>query len=285
MAQKKVVELPLERRRSFVDQTNDEITIGRQCELLGVSRSGYYYEPIPESEDNLKLMELIDKIYMDLPFYGRRRICEVLRKDYHLKVNPKRVRRLMQVMRLEAIYPKPDLSKSNQKHKKYKYLLKNVTVDRVDQVWSADITYIPMKGGYVYLVAVMDWFSRKVLGWKLSNSLDGSFCNELLAECLDNNQPEIFNTDQGVQFTAEGFVGQLLEKGVQVSMDGKGRALDNVFIERVWRSLKYENIYIHRYEEVKELLKGLDRYFKFYNQKRRHQSLENRVPDEVYRSG
>jgi putative transposase len=250
--------------------------------LLGLSRSGLYYEPVGESTENLRLMRRIDEQYTACPFYGSRRMTEWLIQQGE-EVNRKRVRRLMRVMGLEAIYPKPRLSTPGKGHKVYPYLLRGVKVERPDQVWSADITYVPMTSGFMYLAAVIDWFSRYVVAWRLSNTLDGSFCLEMLEEALRSGKPEVFNTDQGVQFTAAAFTGRLESAGVAVSMDGRGRALDNVFVERLWRSAKYENIYIRDYEAVRQLHWGLGRYFGFYNDERLHQSLGYRTPAAVYR--
>ena len=265
----------------MLEWTHPHLSIRRQCELLGISRSGVYYEPGSESEENLELMRLIDEEFLRHPFYGRRRMQAWLASQGRV-VNKKRVGRLMRLMGLEAIYPKPRLRGSNTKHRKFPYLLREVAIDRVDQVWSADITYVPMRKGFMYLAATIDWYRRKVLGWRLSNTLDGSFVNTMLAECLATGRPEVFNTDQGVQFTAEGFIRQLESAGVAISMDGKGRCLDNVFVERLWRSVKYEDIYIHRYEDVKSLEQGLGKYFRYDNEERFHQSLEYGFPAEVY---
>ena len=242
-----------------------------------------YYEHRCESAENLELMRLIDEEFLRHPFYGRRRIQAWLESQGRV-VNAKRVGRLMRLMGLEAIYPKPRLSAGNAKHRKFPYLLRGVPIERVDQVWSADITYVPMRKGFMYLAATIDWYRRKVLGWRLSNTLDGSFVNAMLAECLAAGRPEVFNTDQGVPFTAAGLIGQLESAGVAISMDGKGRCLDNVFVERLWRSVKYENIYLYRYEDVKSLEQGLEKYFRYYNEERFHQSLEYGFPAEVYAS-
>jgi putative transposase len=250
--------------------------------LLGLSRSSLYYEPGGETAENLRLMRLIDEQYTACPFYGSRRMTEWLTQQGE-EVNRKRVQRLMRVMGLEAIYPKPRLSAAGRGHKVYPYLLRGVTIERADQVWSADITYVPMTSGFMYLAAVLDWYSRYVIAWKLSNTLDGSFCTEMLEEALRGGRPEVFNTDQGVQFTAAAFTGKLEAAGVAVSMDGRGRALDNVFVERLWRSVKYEDIYLRGYEAVPELSRGLGRYFAFYNDERLHQSLDYRTPAAVYR--
>lgn len=254
----------------------------RQCELLGLSRSSLYYEPGGEVAEDLRLMRLIDEQYTARPFYGSRRMTVWLNEQGE-EVNRKRVQRLMRVMGLEAIYPKPRLSLAGKGHRIYPYLLRGVTVERRDQVWSTDITYVPMPSGFMYLAAVIDWFSRYVIAWRLSNTLDGSFCLEMLEEALRAGRPEVFNTDQGVQFTAAAFSGRLESAGVAVSMDGRGRALDNVFVERLWRSVKYEDIYIQGYDTVPGLHRGLARYFAFYNDERPHQSLDYRTPAAVYR--
>jgi len=266
----------------LVEVNHPELSVRRQCELLGLARSTFYYEPTGETPENLRLMRLIDELYTGCPFYGSRKITEELTRRGE-EVNRKRVQRLMREMGLEAIYPKPRLSAAGRGHKIYPYLLRGVRIERPDQVWSADITYVPLPSGFMYLAAVLDWYSRYVLAWRLSNTLDGAFCLEMLEEALKGGRPEVFNTDQGVQFTAEAFTGKLLAAGVAVSMDGRGRALDNVFVERLWRAVKYEDIYIRGYETVAELLQGLARYFAFYNQERLHQSLGYETPAEVYR--
>jgi putative transposase len=258
------------------------LSVRRQCELLGLSRSSLYYEPGGEAAEDLRLMRLIDEQYTACPFYGSRRMTAWL-VERGEGVNRKRVRRLMRVMGLEAIYPKPRLSTAGKGHRIYPYLLRGVKVERVDQVWSTDITYVPMPSGFMYLAAVIDWCSRYVIAWRLSNTLDGSFCLEMLEDALRAGKPEVFNTDQGVQFTAAAFTGRLESAGVAVSMDGRGRALDNVFVERLWRSVKYEDIYIRGYEAVPDLHRGLGRYFAFYNDERLHQSLGYRTPATVYR--
>ena len=250
--------------------------------MLGLSRSSLYYEPGGEAAEDLRLMRRIDEQYTACPFYGSRRITAWLVQQGE-EVNRKRVRRLMRVMGLEAIYPKPRLSAAGRGHKIYPYLLRGVKIERPDQVWSADITYVPMPSGFMYLAAVIDWYSRYVITWRSSNTLDGAFCTEMLEEALRSGCPEVFNTDQGVQFTAEAFTGRLLSAGAAVSMDGRGRALDNVFVERLWRSVKYEDIYIKCYDAVLGLYRGLGRYFAFYNDERLHQSLDYRTPVAVYR--
>jgi putative transposase len=258
------------------------LSVRRQCELLGLSRSSLYYEPTGQGAEDLRLMRLIDEVYTARPFYGSRRMTIRLNQQGE-GVNRKRVRRLMRVMGLEAIYPKPRLSLAGKGHRIYPYRLRGVTVERRDQVWSTDITYVPMTSGFMYLAAVIDWYSRYVIAWRLSNTLDGSFCLEMLEEALRSGKPEVFNTGQGVQFTAAGFTGRLESAGVAVSMDGRGRALDNVFVERLWRSVKYEDIYIQGYDTVPGLHRGLANYFAFYNDERPHQSLGYRTPAAVYR--
>ena len=267
--------------RSLIDADSAQLSVRRQCELLGLSRSSLYYEALAETETNLCLMRLIDEQYMATPFYGSRRMAVWLTHEGHA-VNRKRVQRLMQLMDLEAIYPKPRLSLANKEHRKFPYLLGGLSVDRVNQVWSTDITYVPMSRGFMYLVAVIDWHSRYVLSWGLSNSLESSFCIEVLESALELGCPEIFNTDQGVQFTNRIFTGRLEEAGVAISMDGRGRALDNVFVERLWWSVKHEHVYRHDHQTVVSLYQGLDTYLEFLNRKRRHQSLAYATPWDVY---
>ena len=273
-----------EHERTLIEVGHPALSVRRQCELLGLSRSSLYYEPAGETVENLRLMRRIDEQYTARPFYGSRRMTRWLIERGE-EVNRKRVQRLMRAMGLEAIYPKPRLSLAGKGHRIYPYLLRGVTVERRDQVWSTDITYVPMPSGFMYLAAVIDWFSRYVIAWRLSNTLDGAFCTEMLEEALRSGKPEVFNTDQGVQFTAEAFTGRLESAGVAVSMDGRGRALDNVFVERLWRTVKYEDIYIRGYEAVPELHRGLGRYFGFYNDERPHQSLGYRTPAAVYHRG
>jgi putative transposase len=283
-------------RRRKINARYRKISIRRQCKLLGLSRSSYYYRPrfmprtlknrllpVLETKKNLRLMKRIDELYMAHPFYGSRNMTVVLKREGH-RVNRKRIQRLMRLMGIQAIYPKPRLSIGGKDHKIYPYLLKNLTIDRVDQVWCADITYIRLAHGFVYLVAIMDWYSRRVLSWRLSNTLDTEFCLEALEEALEHGKPEIFNTDQGCQFTSESFTGRLKKAGIQISMDGRGRVFDNILIERLWRTLKYQDIYIKDYKTVMELSVGLDAYFQFYNNEKPHQSLENRTPSMVYYS-
>lgn len=254
----------------------------RQCELLGLNRSSLYYEPAVETAENLRLMRRIDEQYTACPFYGSRRMAAWLVHQGEV-VNRKRVQRLMRLMGLEAIYPKPRLSAAGRGHRIYPYLLRDVRIERPDQVWSADITYVPLTVGFMYLAATIDWYSRYVIAWRLSNTLDGAFCLDMLEEALSRGRPEVFNTDQGVQFTAAAWTGRLESAGVAVSMDGRGRCLDNVFVERLWRSVKYEDIYLRGYEGVPELERGLGHYFPFYNEERLHQALDYQTPGSVYR--
>ena len=260
------------------------MSVRRQCQLLGLCRSGLYYQPAQETAENLRLMQLLDQEYTAHPFLGSRRLTKWL-IDQGAMVNRKRVQRLMRRMGLEAIYPKPKLSAASRGHRIYPYLLRNVSIDRPDQVWSTDITYVPLASGFMYLAAILDWFSRYVIAWRLSNTLDGSFCLEMLEEALSQGRPKVFNTDQGVQFTAQAWTGLLESAGVAVSMDGRGRYLDNVFVERLWRTVKYEDIYLWRYETVAQLQRGLGRYFPYYNEARLHQALDYRTPARVYQEG
>jgi putative transposase len=255
--------------------------VRRQCELLGLSRSSLYYQPAPETPEDLRLMRLLDEEYTAHPFLGSRRLTRWLMEQGEA-VNRKRVQRLLRLMGLEAVYPKPRLSAARRGHRIYPYLLRGISIERPDQVWSTDITYVPLACGFMYLAAIIDWYSRYVLTWRLSNTLDGSFCLEMLDEALSRGRPEVFNTDQGVQFTAQAWTSRLESAGVAVSMDGRGRCLDNVFVERLWRSVKYEDIYLHGYETVPQLQQGLGRYFRYYNEARFHQSLAYRTPAVVY---
>jgi putative transposase len=273
-----------ERRRELVDLDHGEISLRRQCELLGVNRSGLYYQPRGESPESLKLMRLIDEEYTERPFYGSRKMMRWL-WDQGYQVGRHRVRRLMQLMGLEAIYPKPKLSQPGPGHRIYPYLLKGVAITRVNQVWSTDITYIRMAEGFVYLVAVMDWFSRFVLSWALSLSMEADFCLEALDRALRRGRPEVFNSDQGSQFTSDKFTGILAKRGVAISMDGRGRCLDNIFIERLWRSLKYEEVYLRDYARVPDAQTGIANWFRFYNHQRSHQSLDYKTPAAVFRAG
>jgi putative transposase len=264
-----------------VERGHPEISVRRQCDLLGVNRAGLYYQPAGESEENLMLMRLIDEQYTRRPIYGSRRLVAWLRGQGH-GVNRKRVARLMEGMGIQAIYPKPRLSQPGEGHKIYPYLLEGVEVTRVNQVWSTDITYIRMDGGFVYLVAVMDWFSRFVLSWALSVTMEVGFCMEALQRAFRRGRPEIFNSDQGSQFTSDQFTGALQARGIAVSMDGRGRCFDNIFIERLWRSLKYEEVYLRDYTLVPEARAGIGNWFQFYNHERLHQSLGYRTPAGLY---
>ena len=262
---------------------HDTLSIVRQCQLLGLPRSTCYYRGAGESEKNLELMRLLDEQYMQTPFYGSRRMAWWLQEQGY-NVNRKRTQRLLRLMGLEAVYPRPRTSDPNLEHRIYPYLLRNVAISQVNQVWSADITYIPMSRGFMYLVAILDWHSRYVVAWRLSNSLDSDFCVEALQAALAVGQPQIFNTDQGCQFTSRAFTSVLEQRQIAISMDGRGRALDNVFIERLWWSVKYEDVYLRSYETVLELEAGLAAYFEFYCRRRPHSSLKNRKPWEVYSS-
>jgi putative transposase len=259
----------------------DELSVVRQCALLDLPRSSFYYAPAPTREEDLTLMRLLDEEYTARPFYGSRRMRVALQRAGHI-VNRKHVQRLMRLMGLEAVGPKPRLSVAQPGHRVYPYLLRHVPIVRVDQVWSTDITYVRLRHGFVYLVAILDWFSRYVLAWELSVTVDGQFCLDALETALSQRTPEIFNTDQGSQFTATVFTDRITAAGAQISMDGRGRALDNVFVERLWRSVKYEEVYLKDYVSVSDARTQLTRYFRFYNHERPHQSLAYRTPARVY---
>jgi putative transposase len=264
-----------------IDKTHP-LPLARQARLLDLSRSSLYYQPVPASEVDLMLMAAIDLIHLELPFYGARRMKDELREK-GFAVGRDHVSTLMRTMDMVALYPKRKLSDPHPGHRISPYLLRGKNINRAGQVWCADVTYLPMSRGFCYLVAIMDWASRRVLSWRLSNTLEASFCTEALEEALDRyDAPEIFNTDQGSQFTSEGFTGILRSHSVAISMDGRGRWMDNVFIERLWRSVKYEEVYLKGYENIPEARKELTAYFDFYNKRRRHQGLENRTPDDVY---
>jgi putative transposase len=273
--------LSLEQKRALINPLDTAFSVNQQCGLLGLARSSYYYEPQPESEYNLELMRLIDEQYLRRPFYGSRRMREWLKTQGH-KVCRDRVRRLMRLMEIEAIYPRPRLSIRDKAHCLYPYLLRDLTIDHPDQVWAADITYIRLRKGFAYLVAIMDWYSRYVLSWELSLTLETDFCVAALNRALNGKSPEIFNTDQGSQFTSEEFTGRLKEAGIRISMDGRGRIFDNIMIERLWRSVKYEEVYVKDYEDCLEARKGLSEHFLFYNHERPHQTLGYIPPVEVY---
>jgi len=257
------------------------MSVVRQCGLLNLARSTFYYQPVGENAYNLGLMRLIDEQFTKRPFYGVARMTASLRAMGH-GVNPKRVRRLMRVIGLEAIYPKPRLSANGPDHKVYPYLLKEVTVTRPDQAWATDITYVRLTHGFVYLVAILDWYSRYVVSWELSTTLDSGFCLEALRKALRISKPEIFNTDQGPQFTSLDFTKLLESAGIKVSMDGRGRVYDNIFVERLWRSVKYEEVYLHDYQTVAEARMHLSAYFEFYNNERPHEALDYRTPHEIF---
>ena len=266
-----------------MEPTHEQITIERQCELLGLTRSMWYYQPKAEDPEDLCLMNLMDEQFLKTPFFGVLRMTEWLKKKLKEPINPKRVRRLLRKMGLMAVYPKPNLSKPTPGHKIYPYLLRGLEITRPNQVWSTDITYIRLAGGFVYLVAIIDWHSRYVLSWGVSVTLESGFCLEALDEAIRlYGKPDIFNSDQGCQFTSTEFTDRLKAEGIRISMDGRGRALDNIFIERLWRSVKYEEVYLHDYVTVPEAILGLKKYFLFYNSERQHQSLDYQTPQEVY---
>ncbi len=273
----------VDQKRAAIEPQHPAISVARQCELLGLCRASYYYRPVAVSAEELQLLRRLDEQYTRTPFYGVRRMTAVLRQEGH-DVNPKRVRRLLRRLGLWALGPRPGTSRPAPEHRVYPYLLRGIAIERVNQVWSSDITYIRLRRGFAYLAAVMDWHSRYVLSWALSNSLEVGFCLEVLEAALARGRPEIFNSDQGSQFTSPAFTGRLLSAGVRISMDGRGRALDNVFVERLWRSVKYEEVYLHDYEGMSEAQRGLGRYFPFYNEQRPHQALGYRTPGTVYGS-
>lgn len=271
-------------KRAMIEPGHPSIPVSRQCRLLGFSRSGYYYQSHGESQENIRLMHRIDELFTQYPFYGIEKMTAHLRRLGH-PVNVKRVRRLMRKMGLEAIYPKPNLSRRHPEHRVYPYLLRGLDITHPNQVWCTDITYIRLKSGFVYLVAVMDWFSRYVLSWELSVSLDTEFCLNALDRALEQARPEIFNSDQGSQFTSQAFTDRLLSAGIAVSMDGRGRVFDNIFIERLWRTVKYDKVYLSDWRQVGEARSGVDEYFKFYNLERPHKSLNDATPAEVHYNG
>ena len=288
MAEKKdwPFKLSVKEKKAMIDSDHPILSISRQCELINLSRASYYraidVDKGKETPENLELMRLIDEEYTRHPFYGSRKLRDYLRHQGY-SVNRKRIQRLMRIMGLVSVAPKPNTSKRNKKHKIYPYLLRDLVIDKSNQVWCTDITYIRMQGGFVYLVAIMDWHSRKVLSWELSNTMDDDFCVSALESAIRcYGVPEIFNTDQGAQFTSNDFIAVLKENTIKISMDGKGRWMDNVFIERLWRSVKYEEVYLKEYKTVSALKNGLERYFRFYNDERFHQSLDSKTPSEVY---
>ena len=271
-------------RRDMIDRGHSSVSVSRQCELLDISRSSVYYSPVQDGEYELEAMGLIDRQYLQTPFYGSRKMTASLRRQGH-RVNRKRVQRLMRQMGIEAIYRRPNTSRPDSRHKVYPYLLRGFQIDKVNQVWATDITYIPMACGFMYLVCIMDWHSRNVLSWRLSNTLEADFCVDALEEALSYDVPGIFNTDQGSQFTSEAFTSVLLNRGVQISMDSAGSYMDNVFVERLWRSVKYEEVYLKAYESVAEARAGLRAYLRFYNSERPHQALDYRTPAQVFEEG
>jgi putative transposase len=277
---KKNLALSHKEKLLLIDNLNSELSISHQADLIGISRSSLYYEPVVDEYD-LVLKRLIDEQYTLTPFYGSRRMKVILRRNEH-EVNRKHVQRLMREMGLEAIYPKPHLSQAHPDHKIFPYLLRDIGIDRKDKVWASDITYIPLSRGFMYLVAIMDWWSRYVLAWEMSTSLDASFCLTALEKALQFGKPEIFNTDQGSQFTSNVFTGMLNDNGILISMDGRGRCMDNIFTERLWRTVKYEDVYLRHYGSVPEGRQGINNYFGFYNDDRPHQSLGYQTPAEVY---
>jgi putative transposase len=272
----------VEVKRSWIELGHPTLSARRQCELLSLSRSCWHYRPAAESAENLRLMRLIDEQYLRRPYFGSRRMALWLNEQRE-QVNRKRVQRLMRLMGIEAIYPRPRTTQRNAKHRVFPYLLRDVAIERPNHVWSSDITYVPMPRGFMYLTAVIDWYSRHVLAWRLSNTLEGSFCVDVLDDALRLGTPQIFNTDQGVQYTAAAFIERLQRAKVAISMDGRGRALDNVFVERLWRSVKHECLYLHGFSTVAALKVGLTEYFDFYCHQRPHQGLNNSTPAEVYR--
>jgi putative transposase len=274
--------MSVERRRQMIEPAHPALSVVRQCELVSISRSGFYYQPVGETELNLALMRLIDARFLETPWYGSRQMASHLRREGY-KVGRKRIRRLMAKMGLAPIYQRPRTTVPHPEHRIYPYLLREMAITRPNQVWCADITYIPMRRGFLYLVAVMDWATRKVLSWRVSNTMDAEFCLAALEEALARfGRPEIFNTDQGSQFTSPRFTAVLLEAGVRISMDGRGRWMDNVFIERLWRSLKYECVYLHAFETGSELRAGLSWWIGYYNERRPHSTLAGCTPDEAY---
>ena len=269
----------------MVQPDNEELSVRRQCELLQLSRAGLYYQPVEVSAEELKLMRRIDELYLKRPYFGSRRMTDELRGEGH-EVNRKRVQRLMRVMGLESVLPGPHTSRPHPEHPVFPYLLRRVSVERPNQVWATDITYIPLAYGWAYLVVIMDWFSRAVLSWRLSNSLSTEFCVAAVTEAFERyGVPDIFNSDQGAQFTDAEFIAALQSRGVRISMDGKGRCIDNIFVERLWRSLKYEEVYLHGYADVREAYTGIGTWLSFYNFERRHESLAKQTPMTVYRTG
>jgi len=272
----------LEERKDMIEPDSSVLSISAQCEMLSVSKSSFYYVPVGESDENLAIMRKLDEQYFSTPFYGALRLTAILILSGY-KVNIKRVRRLMKLVNWQTIYREPRTTMSDKTHYKFPYLLKGLRIEKCNQVWAMDITYIPMKKGFMYLTAIIDLHSRYVVNWSLSNSMSSEWCTEVLKEAIKiNGTPEIFNTDQGCQFTSDIFINTLNDNNIKISMDGKGRALDNIYIERLWRSVKYEDVYLHVYENGLSLWKGMDTYFRFYNHVRIHQSLDYQTPNQIY---
>jgi putative transposase len=273
----------LKERRSMIEEKHSQLSIVQQCNLLSIHRSVLYYTPCQESEENLAIMRLLDEQYFRTPFYGIRRLTAWL-QDRGYNINRKRVKRLMQIMGWKTIFRAVNTSEPDKQHKVYPYLLKGININKPNQVWATDITYVPMRKGFMYLCAIIDIYSRYVLNWSISNTMTADWCTEVLQEAIDmHGKPEILNSDQGSQFTSEVFTGCLIQKGIKISMDGKGRALDNIYIERLWRSVKYEHVYLYTPADGVKLYEGLNDYFKFYNQQRLHQSLGYHAPEVLYR--
>jgi putative transposase len=274
--------MSVERRRTKVEKDHPQLSLSRQCALLGISRSGLYYQPRGESELNLELMRQLDEQYLKTPWYGSRQMTRALRRLGY-QVDRKRVRRLMRLMGLHSVAPGPNTSRRHPAHPVYPYLLRDLVIERANQVWCADLTYVPMAHGFVYLVAIMDWHTRHVLAWRLSTTQDTSFCLEALDEAIERyGTPEIFNTDQGSQFTSADWTGALQDAGIAISMDGKGHWMDNVFVERLWRSLKYECVYLNAFESVRDAMHQIGLWIDYYNDERPHSSLGDRTPREAY---
>lgn len=269
-------------KKQIIEPERSKLSISRQCQLLGLNRSSFYYKPQPIKLEDLELMRLIDEQYLKTPSYGSRSMTRHFRRQGR-KVNRKRIQRLMRLMGIDAIYPKPHTSRPHPEHKIFPYLLRNLAIDHVNQVWSSDITYIPMARGFMYLVVVMDWYSRKILSWRVSNTLESDFCVHALNDALSHyGTPEIFNTDQGAQFTSNDFTQTLKDSGIAISMDGRGRCQDNIFVERLWWTIKYHYLYLHSFETGSQLRRGLSHWIQYYNEERGHSSLDDRTPDEVH---
>jgi len=274
--------MSVDRRRQIIDVNHSQLSLVRQCELASIARSSYYYRPKNESEFNLELMRLIDEQYLKTPWYGSRQMRRYLRRQGY-RVNRKRIRRLLRKMGLVAVAPAPNTSRRHPQHKIYPYLLRGLHITRPGQVWCADVTYIPMAHGFLYLVAIMDWNSRRILSWRLSNTMDADFCVEALSEAIEKyGCPSIFNTDQGSQFTSADWINELKANNIKISMDGKGRWMDNVFIERLWRSLKYECVYLNAFDNMKDAMEKLNTWIEYYNHERPHSSLKDQTPNEIY---